>query len=123
MAHGKIRAYGDSTSLKSKFGTGYKLSIISDPHKLSRIKDIVAQTIPGCLLEDDSAGALLYQFPNTSLPYVSALIKIMNSNPIFKSWGMSQTTLEQVFLSVIRSADKEELALFELPALDRKETF
>ena len=108
MAHGKIRAYGDPTSLKTKFGTGYKLSIISDPFELSTTKDIVAQNIPECTLEDDSAGALLYQFPNSSLPYVSSLIKTMNSNPIFKSWGMSQTTLEQVFLSVIRSADKEE---------------
>jgi hypothetical protein len=113
MAHGKIRAYGDTTSLKTKFGTGYKLSIISDPHKLAMTKAIVGQTIPGCILEDDSAGALLYQFPNTSLQFVSTLIKTMNSNPIFKSWGMSQTTLEQVFLAVVRAADKEEAAIVD----------
>lgn len=113
MAHGKIRAYGDTTSLKTKFGTGYKLSIISDPHKLAKTKDIVGQTIPGCTLEDDSAGALLYQFPNSSISYVSALIKIMNATPIFKSWGISQTTLEQVFLAVVRAADTEKMALIE----------
>lgn len=108
MAHGRIRAYGDATTLKTKFGTGYKLSIISDPSKLARTKLNVAKWIPGSQLEDDSAGALLYQFPNTSLQYVSKVIKTLSAEENIKGWGISQTTLEQVFLSVIRGAEKEE---------------
>ena len=64
--------------------------------------------IPGASLEDDAAGALLYQFPNTCLKYVSALVKALNQDPYVKAWGLSQTTLEQVFLSVIRAVAPSE---------------
>jgi hypothetical protein len=108
MSKGRIRAIGDSAGLKIKYGAGYKLSVISAPHKLRRTKDIISKLIPGAKLEDDSAGALLYQFPNSSLPYVSTLVKTLNTDPYVKGWGLSQTTLEQVFLSVIRHPDESD---------------
>ena len=105
MAHGRIRAIGASTSLKTKFGAGYKISIIAEPSKSHKIKALVHRLVPGAKLEDDSAGALLYQFPNSCLSYVSSLVKALNQDPYAKAWGLSQTTLEQVFLSVIRAVD------------------
>lgn len=103
MSHGRLRALGESTVLKAKFGTGYKLSIISSPHKLRKTKELVAKAIPGATLEDDSAGALLYQFPNSSLSFVSGLVKTLNFDPYVKGWGLSQTTLE-VWLNMLMIA-------------------
>jgi hypothetical protein len=108
MSRGRIRALGDSASLKTKFGAGYKLSIISTPHKLKRTKDVVKRLIPPATLEDDSAGALLYQFPYSALPFVPELVKSLNLDPYVKAWAVSQTTLEQVFLSVIRNSNYNE---------------
>ncbi|KAJ3314893.1 ATP-binding cassette sub- A member 1 [Boothiomyces sp. JEL0838] len=102
MSKGRIRAVGDSNSLKTKFGVGYKLSVITEPDRLKHARNIVLSHMPDAELEDASAGALLYQFPFSSLPNVSLLVKTLNSDPFVKSWGISQTTLEQVFLTITR---------------------
>jgi hypothetical protein len=108
MAKGRIQAIGDSMSLKNKFGAGYKISIISEASKLRKTKELMKRNMPGATLDDDAAGALLYQFPNSCLPQVGTLVQELNLDPYVKGWGLSQTTLEQVFLTVVRNADKAE---------------
>jgi hypothetical protein len=107
MANGRIKAIGDSMGLKNKYGAGYKISIICDPSKIRQTKDLVRKNMASAVLEDDSAGALLYQFPNSSLTYIGKLVEKLNVNPFVKGWGLSQTTLEQVFLSVVRNVDED----------------
>ncbi|KAJ3275448.1 ATP-binding cassette sub- A member 1 [Terramyces sp. JEL0728] len=102
MAKGRIRAVGNSSSLKTKFGVGYKLSVITEPDRLKHARNLVLSHMPDAELEDASAGALLYQFPFSSLPSVSLLVKTLNADASVKSWGISQTTLEQVFLTITR---------------------
>ena len=104
MAYGKIQAIGEALTLKKSFGAGYKISIIVEPTKIERIKEAVSGIVDGAILEDDAAGSLLYCFPNSSLIYVGKLVDYLNSVSFVKSWGLSQTTLEQVFLSVVRAA-------------------
>jgi hypothetical protein len=120
MAHGRVQAIGDAMALKNKFGAGYKISIISEPNKLKKTKEIVSLCMPGAVLEDDSAGALLYQFPNSSLKYVGKLVEKLNTDPFVKGWGLSQTTLEQVFLSVVRNSDPSESTRPSIIALKAK---
>ena len=108
MARGRIQAYGDSTYLKAKFGAGYKISIITEAKKIQNAKDLVKSTLPNATLEDDSAGALLFNFPNSSLGYVGRLVEKLNLDPYVAGWGLSQTSLEQVFLTVIRNAERAD---------------
>jgi ABC-type multidrug transport system ATPase subunit len=111
MAKGRIQAYGDSTSLKSKFGAGYKLSIMCEPEQMEDVKQEIYEIMPKSKIEDDAAGALLYEFPNSCLSQVSKLVQRLNINPYVRSWGLSQTTLEQVFLTITRkfANDKKEV--------------
>ncbi|KAJ3196135.1 ATP-binding cassette sub- A member 1 [Irineochytrium annulatum] len=105
MAHGRLRAIGNSISLKAKFGAGYRISIIaSDP---DAVKAQVAKMVAKAKLEDDSAGALIYQFPLASTPSIPSFVKWLEENPngVVKAWGISQTTLEEVFLKLIREAN------------------
>ncbi|KAI8611892.1 hypothetical protein BC830DRAFT_1068307 [Chytriomyces sp. MP71] len=105
MAHGKMCAMGDSISLKNKYGAGYRISVItSDPDTM---KERVSASVPNAILEDDSAGALIYQFPLSSTGYIPAFMEWLeqNTSGIVKSWGVSQTTLEEVFLKIIREAN------------------
>ncbi|KAJ3213534.1 ATP-binding cassette sub- A member 1 [Dinochytrium kinnereticum] len=105
MAHGRLRAIGNSIALKAKYGAGYRISVItSDPEP---VKAKVSQMVPNAKLEDDSAGALIYQFPLSDTPAIPAFVKWLEENPLgaVKAWGISQTTLEEVFLKLIREAN------------------
>ncbi|KAJ3064546.1 ATP-binding cassette sub- A member 1 [Podochytrium sp. JEL0797] len=105
MAHGQLVAIGNSISLKNKFGAGYRISVItSNPEAM---KQKVTASVPNAHLEDDSAGALIYQFPISSTPAIPAFVKWLEENEdgMVKNWGISQTSLEEVFLKLIRAAN------------------
>ncbi|ORY36002.1 P-loop containing nucleoside triphosphate hydrolase protein [Rhizoclosmatium globosum] len=100
MAHGQLCAIGNSISLKNKFGAGYRISVITSNPEAMKAK--VASSVPNANLEDDSAGALIYQFPISSTPSIPSFVKWLEENKegMVKSWGISQTTLEEVFLKL-----------------------
>lgn len=107
MAHGRLGAIGNGMSLKNKFGAGYRISIVADPTRIQEAKEIIQRQVPEAHLEDDSAGALLYQLPLTSYAAIPAFVKYLETDPdkLIKNWGVSQTTLEEVFLKIIREAN------------------
>ena len=98
MSHGRLRAIGNSIFLKNNFGAGYRISVITDESE--KMKNVVAKMVPNARLEDDAAGALIFQFPISSTPSIPAFVKWLEANElgIVKAWGISQTTLEEVFL-------------------------
>ena len=81
--------------------------MVTDVTKINETKSAMLQRIPNAKLEDDSAGALIYQLPPSSTPYIADLVKWLDLNPqgLIKAWGISQTTLEEVFLKLIRDAN------------------
>jgi hypothetical protein len=69
---------------------------------------MVQGMIPDAKLEDDSAGALIYQFSNPeSIPDFIDFLEI-NKEGLVKTWGISQSTLEEVFLKLIREGKNRE---------------
>ncbi|KAJ3034928.1 ATP-binding cassette sub- A member 1 [Rhizophlyctis rosea] len=109
MAHGRLRAIGNSISLKNKYGAGYRISIVTDPARVNETKGVVSSRVPGVVLEDDSAGALIYQFPISSTNAIPEFVKYLDADPdgLIRAWGISQTTLEEVFLKLIRDANPQ----------------
>ncbi|KAH6568256.1 hypothetical protein BASA50_008934 [Batrachochytrium salamandrivorans] len=107
MAKGRLRAINNSIALKTKFGTGYRISVVTNPSDADRVKAIVQRMVPGTVLEDDSAGALIYQFPGTSTDSIPEFVQWLEDNHdgLVKSWGISQSTLEEVFLKLIRETN------------------
>ncbi|KAF9987241.1 ATP-binding cassette sub- A member 1 [Mortierella antarctica] len=75
MAHGRLRAIGNSVHLKNKFGAGYRISLVTDPVNTQLVKSLIESKVPGCILKDDSAGALLYQFPPTAMGSIPRLVQ------------------------------------------------
>lgn len=104
MAHGRLRALGTPASLKHKYSVGYKFSIVTEPAYISQTKRDIYMRAPEAILEDDGAGALIYQFPVSMNPRIPDFIKYLNSNPrkLINAWGVSETSLEQIFLKIIR---------------------
>ena len=93
--------------MKTKFGSGYRISIITNQSEAPAVKEDVARLVPGSILEDDSAGALIYQCPPTAMPYIPNFVSWIeqNTEKRIKNWGISQSTLEEVFLKLIRSVN------------------
>ena len=108
MAHGRLRALGNSIRLKSKFGGGYRVSLVTRTEDSAKLKQLMENIISEATLEDDSAGSLLYELPNSALPKLPTLIKWLEENDersvvesdkkLIKAWGISQKTLEEAFL-------------------------
>lgn len=109
MAHGKLRAIGSSIRLKSKFGAGYRISVVTDPQPdaMTRAKALITANAPSLTLEDDSAGALIFNLPTEQVVEIPPLVKYLDADPdgIVRAWGLSQATLEEVFLALIRGVE------------------
>ncbi|KAK3826132.1 MAG: hypothetical protein J3Q66DRAFT_309581 [Benniella sp.] len=117
MAHGRLRAIGSSIHLKNKFGAGYRISLVTDPANAEYVKSIIESKVPDCILKDDSAGALLYQFPPTSMSSIPRLVQWLeggDAQPLIHGYGISQTSLEEVFLKLIRDANPEGYQGYEV---------
>ncbi|KAF9433181.1 ATP-binding cassette sub- A member 1 [Entomortierella beljakovae] len=127
MAHGRLRAIGNSIHLKNKFGAGYRISLVTDPSNTEFVKTQIDSKVPDCILKDDSAGALLYHFPPSSVGSIPRLVEWLESNgassvmdsstekPLILGYGISQTSLEEVFLKLIRDANPEGYQGYEAP--------
>ena len=104
MSKGVFKAIGNSIHLKTKFGTGYRISIVVDKENIDIVKKTVEEMVPGAKLDDESAGALIYQFPESSTSQVPVFVQWLEKNKkmMVKNWGISQSTLEEVFLKLIR---------------------
>ena len=107
MAHGRLRAIGTSMQLKTRFGNGYRVSIVTDHERLQEAKHFVDSKAPTAILTDDSSvGALTYQFPSHNIDAVPSFIRHLDEEDsgLIRNWGLSQTSLEEVFLRLVREA-------------------
>jgi len=109
MASGSLRCCGTSLYLKSNFGTGYKLTVMVGQDRVDSAQAQIAKWFPNCQLVTVSGGQLTFSLQNCgtgemiqairSLEALSA-IKQKEEEMLFKDWGISQSGLEEVFLSV-----------------------
>lgn len=115
MAHGSLRAIGNSIHLKNTYGAGYRITVVAAENKIAQAKKAIESRVPEAKLEDDSAGSLIYQFPLSSTNLIPSVVKFFESNPegLFTTWGVSQTTLEEVFLKIIREANPQGYSGYE----------
>ncbi|RHZ80225.1 hypothetical protein Glove_138g24 [Diversispora epigaea] len=123
MAHGRLRAIGNSIHLKNKFGAGYRISLVTHPNDAARLKNLIETKVPEVLLDDDSAGALIYELPISGLASLPPLIQWLEENKemsqvdpekkLLKAWGVSQKSLEEAFLRLIREANPNGYSGYE----------
>ena len=103
---GRLVALGTSLHLKERFGTGYRLRLVIPSTGRDAIKTRVAQLAPTAKLEEDHAGNLSYSIPTEVPPplldFVESVKAGKESGLQLTDWGVSHTSLEDVFLTLAK---------------------
>eukprot|EP01080_Neovahlkampfia_damariscottae_P005699 gene5699-9519_t len=106
MSNGKIKCLGDSLYLKSKYGGGYSLTInLYEVEKIDQIVKLVQEIHPDSNVISKNSGNILFKLTSTSgdFPELLSEIEKKEEEKIIKNWGISQTSLEEVYLAVTKS--------------------
>ena len=100
MHTGKLRANGSSLFLKSRFGKGHTITLLADASNAVQV-ETVARELPGSEILSSAAGNISVSIPRRAVSAIPRLFqKLMpaDSAHLIKEWGISNTTLEEVFL-------------------------
>ena len=109
MAAGQLQCCGSSLFLKSRFGVGYSLNLVKERHcREDEVQQAVAQHVPDAAIVNNVAGELSYKLPLAASAAFPDLFDLLDSR--LKDWGLqsygiSVTTLEEVFLRVGKDAE------------------
>ncbi|KAK5576912.1 hypothetical protein RB653_001849 [Dictyostelium firmibasis] len=113
IANGELKCNGSSLFLKNRFGVGYLLTISKEHNSINNssltksISDIVLKHIPKGSLLSDAGTELCFRLPNESIESFSNLFVEFDSkktNLSIENYGISITTLEEVFLKIISNS-------------------
>jgi ABC-type multidrug transport system ATPase subunit len=108
MSKGKLVALGNALHLKKKFGGNYKVTVTpADKSKVGAVKEAFAKTVPGAVREassaDDGGQPIRFVVEPKDFANVPALFEAIDAlvaKGAAKDWGLSQTSLEDVFVGL-----------------------
>ena len=119
MADGNAQCCGSSIFLKEKFGVGYYLTIDkTTQNPAPEIDKFVMQRIAGAIKLSEVSSEISFQLPNVEVESFRDFFLEIDQNMEalqIKSYGISATTLEEVFLKVgdglVEKEDEQETSL------------
>ncbi|XP_049519507.1 cholesterol transporter ABCA5-like isoform X4 [Dermacentor silvarum] len=127
LCKGKLRCAGTSLFLKNRFGIGYHLTMVVDQGTdKAHMNQLVQQFVPT---------ATVYRSTSTELAFILPMDSTYNFANLFaaieeaiaegtmgvRSYGISMTTLEEVFLKMGEVERPEEMHLRDIQTSHRKE--
>lgn len=107
MSKGELKCLGPNLHLKNKFGQGYVLKVSFDSDHESSVTGFVKENWPSATLSESFPGYHSYTIPRTQI-VMSQLFTTMTANSSkygIIDWGISQTSLEEVFLRIAKDDD------------------
>ena len=107
MSQGTLKCFGTSLFLKNKFGVGYHMTMVLEPEAdLSTIRNLIESEVPGARENRLFGRELSYVLPRSQLDKFPELFAAMERNKTetsgdgIDSYGVSMTTLEEIFLKL-----------------------
>ncbi|KAL3284410.1 hypothetical protein HHI36_018570 [Cryptolaemus montrouzieri] len=104
MSGGELKCCGSSFFLKKKFGTGYHLIIDQLPNcQVEKITKLIRKYIPKIQVESNAGTELTYLLPEdfvSKFPHMLSEIEKYSDSLGIRSFGISLTDLEEVFMKV-----------------------
>eukprot|EP01105_Mastigella_eilhardi_P000276 TRINITY_DN1037_c0_g1_i2.p1 TRINITY_DN1037_c0_g1~~TRINITY_DN1037_c0_g1_i2.p1 ORF type:complete len:1665 (-),score=344.24 TRINITY_DN1037_c0_g1_i2:724-5268(-) len=122
MAEGRIKCGGTPTFLKSRFGVGYYLCMNkeqatapqqgqhSEQCDSGRVLAFVSQFVHGTRIVSDTYNSLTLLLPQSQLPSFGSLFEVLEKGCAelhVESYGLSNSSLEDVFVRITTSDDLE----------------
>ncbi|XP_077184465.1 cholesterol transporter ABCA5 [Paroedura picta] len=111
ISQGMLKCVGSSFFLKTKWGIGYRLSMHIDRYcNTEGTASLVRQHIPGASLLKQNEEQLVYALPFKDMDKFSALFSDLDTHTHLGviSYGVSMTTLEDVFLKLEVEAEIDQ---------------
>eukprot|EP00743_Colponemidia_sp_Colp-15_P004647 GILK01005008.1.p1 GENE.GILK01005008.1~~GILK01005008.1.p1 ORF type:complete len:2608 (-),score=498.63 GILK01005008.1:139-7962(-) len=106
MGDGKLQCCGSSLYLKSRFGVGYCLSMVKDEGCKGRhVTQLVNKYVSDANLLSEVGAEISYQLPLSSSGNFAEMFRELEDRKhelLILSYGISVTTLEEVFLRIAR---------------------
>jgi ABC-type multidrug transport system ATPase subunit len=90
MAFGEIKCIGNSLSLKTRFGAGYNLTLISNSPQF--VKDLVARHVRAVLVSENGP-SLMFNVPDVTMGDLIPLVREIEKNQLIRDWALSQYVL------------------------------
>ncbi|EHB02730.1 ATP-binding cassette sub-family A member 8-A [Heterocephalus glaber] len=128
LSKGKLKCAGSSLFLKKKWGIGYHLSLqLNETCVHERITSLVKHHIPDAKLSAENEGKLIYILPLERTNKFPDLYRDLESCPDLgiENYGVSMTTLNEVFLKLEGKSDIDQpdlCALGDVEAEGPRET-
>ncbi|KFQ98694.1 ATP-binding cassette sub-family A member 10, partial [Nipponia nippon] len=118
ISHGRLKCVGSSLFLKKKWGIGYHLRIhVSESCDLEKVTSLVKRYIPNIIFSGHSQYELRYKLPLENVNKFPDLFSGLDScsDQGIINYGVSMTTLEDVFLRLEEEAtmDQEDERVLE----------
>jgi ABC-type multidrug transport system ATPase subunit len=112
MNHGRLVAVGHSEELKTRYGHGYRLSVsvVNAAKNDANCKRWVLANVQGAVITDSLNGTTHYNVPYSTIK-MSTVFRMMeeNRNQLgISDWGLSRTSLEEVFEYLTKEDAKTE---------------
>nr|CAD7204834.1 unnamed protein product [Timema douglasi] len=109
MSGGDLQCCGSSFFLKKKYGAGYYLIIVKGPNcNVSMVTELLRKYIPDLKVGQNIASELSYLLEEERLPVFEPMLRELEDRKEFLnilSYGVSLTTMEEVFMKVGREQD------------------
>ncbi|KAF2070624.1 hypothetical protein CYY_008063 [Polysphondylium violaceum] len=99
---GALRCIGTTSELKSRYGNGYKIMISIEQGHEEPAHQFMMKLLPKATVLNSLAGITNYEVPKEGVE-LSSIFNALESNREairLKDWGISNSTLEEVFLKV-----------------------
>lgn len=107
IVDGELKCLGTALSLKNNYGDGYRVSIISKDTE--ELIGILLKEFPAVKIIDSSGGSLVISLPFDKIDQIQLFFRTMEGlevgeinrvKELIEEWGLSNTTLEEVFMRV-----------------------
>jgi ABC-type multidrug transport system ATPase subunit len=114
MSQGKLKCVGTSMHLKNKFGSGYRLSVNYAQQNEKNVEEFISD-LSGqqYVINSRFAGNLVFDLPKTifnniSISQFMEQLEAGKGHAGINDWAFAQTTLEDVFMNIIREDEGVE---------------
>ncbi|KAM3307861.1 ABC transporter A family member 7 isoform X2 [Capsicum chacoense] len=107
FADGNFQCFGTADELKARYGGSYMFTITTSPENGSEVENLVKRLSPNAQKTYHLYGTQKFELPKGEVKLSDVFLMVRQAKARFpvQSWGLADTTLEDVFIKVATEAE------------------